>query len=162
LSLDKEAFIFFCQHAGASAEALKEGYKQYKKVYALNEEFVDVGNNIMHTVGPFYQGNISLEQVVAGVASLKDNHELKLKQQFEVLIQEKVITAGTKDDLLNQVVAFNSKQYVYFANNEFMNHELQELCDLVMKTAEAVQDYKFDCYKAMIVKQLESTNKIKQ
>jgi hypothetical protein len=155
LALDKESFTFFVEKSGSSSMAIKEKYQAYKTICAVEENYVRLATDIMNTVNPFFQGNVTLEQVVAGVGAIKENYEVELKRQFNFLVDEKMITAETRGDLLSKIVAFNGKHYTYFVNNQFLNNELNDLCDIVIKVAEEVSAKKFNCYKSLLEKQLE-------
>jgi hypothetical protein len=128
---------------------------QYKRIYNFYDEYVELANSIMKTVSPFFEGNVTLEQVVAAVTAIKENYEVKLKKQLGFLVAENMITSESKGDLLQKVESFNGKDYAYFMDNQFLNNELNELTDLVIKVAEALTAKKFDYYKAMLEKQLE-------
>lgn len=155
LSLDKEAFAFFYHKAGKRSGEIKDAYFHFQRLDRQYESYHNVASSIMTTVSPFFSGNVTVEDATSGVTALKENYEQKLKQMLQGFLDEKTITKELNEDLYNSVNHFNGTGYLYFINNEFQSNELNELCDLIVKVADELNNQKFKWYKKMLEEQLK-------
>ncbi len=152
--LDKEAFIFFYRNAKDRSREIKYGYLHFQSVSRECNEYLELANQILKITQPFYEGNLTIEQVNTGLAELKEA-EKKLKSSFSKLLEEKIVKIHSDKELFTKMNEFIAKNYLYFISNQFVVSELNELRDLSVKAYHAFNDFKFCVYKNLLEEQLE-------
>ena len=153
--LDKDAFIFFYQAAANNGEKVKKAYQQYNEISNENEEYVKVANNIMKNIAPFYQGGLTNQQIESIVGDLKSGDELKLKRILRDVLEKKIVTETSANDLFAKINQFLAGNYYYFVANDFQNNELNQLREIIIQLADEWNEYRFTYYKKMLELQLQ-------
>jgi Zn-dependent protease with chaperone function len=152
-TLDKEAYRFFLQKA-ADKEGIKNAYQSLRTLSLQYDSYVEGVNTLLKTINPFYEGNITLEQVNSIISTLKDQLEPALKKAYQQLMDEDLLTKENNGELYASLKTFAEKDYFYFVSGEFQNNELNELTGLAIKTAEHFHKQKFAAYKKLLETQL--------
>ncbi len=149
--LDREIFAYCYQHSGEK-ENMKSCFISYRAISEQYEKYVKPANLIMNTLEPFYSSKVTIEQVSAGISTLRDHYEKQLKRQFSECIDNGYF--NDNPELIEALRKFIPKKYYYFFDNQFRNEELEELTNLTIKTANALSESKYKCYKQFLVQQL--------
>jgi Zn-dependent protease with chaperone function len=153
-NLDMQAFAYFFKQGLASKERLIANFRAYQHITQVYDNFVEIVNKVLQTTNPFYSGGLTLEQIKSAVTSLKVTFEPNLKKAYLQLLEEQMITQQSNEALFIRIQAFTDKNYFYLTGNQYNNNELNELRDLSIATANALNTHKFNRYKKMIEGQL--------
>jgi hypothetical protein len=86
------------------------------------------------------------------IYTLKHEHEPEIKQKLNTLIEER---AFSKDpELLAKATKFINSNYAYFGTSSFFENELQTLHSLSNESWNAISNFMFAKFKAILEKQL--------
>ena len=149
--LDKLAFAFFAQRG--DKEHIIGLYKQFQVVTKRNDDLADIIRQLYLQVNIFY-GNPTLEEVEAALAKIAA-HEIIFKKELRLLITNDVINAASPGKLLEHVNKYVNSEYLYFADKEFKNDELDSLRQVIQGVIDEAEDSLFKTYKAMLEGQLK-------
>src|SRR4030095_4754539 len=100
------------------------------------------------------RGGISIEQVYGDVSAIKNNYEPHLKDALRRILELQLITTESNADLLQSIETFLQRDYVYFANDKFMNEELEHLVQIGVKVSDELSEVRFRRYKRLLEEQL--------
>jgi Zn-dependent protease with chaperone function len=155
---DKQAFTFFYKHANGQQETLKAHYTQFKTISEYLVEYLQVVDAVMNKLQPFYGSNLTLEEVYAAVAELKQEKEPALKGMLKKITDEQLITPETPHGLYDKILQFLDTQYVYFIDKAFQNDELNGIRQVSIDVLREMEALRFREYKKMLEGQLEIYN----
>ncbi|MEO7311258.1 MAG: M48 family metallopeptidase [Chitinophagaceae bacterium] len=153
--LDKKVFTFFYQHAGSEKESLRNNYVAYKTAGKKFDGYIETANQVVGKIQPFYQGNISINDVNALLNLLKEVHERNFKAGLRQMIFDNAITIATKGNLKSRVENYLQTDYVYFTADRFQNEELKELRKIVADVANELGEQRFRNFKKLLELQLK-------
>lgn len=151
--LDAEIFQYY-YNSSSQKETLINKVDAYKKISEDAAAYEEIGKQLIETILPFYHGQITYEQVIGAISTLKENHEKKLKQQLNYLQEIYFSKDNNYTAICNKIENFKTKDYVYFANEQFHNNELGEIYELTVESADAIMELKFKAHKDVLVQQL--------
>ncbi|MDX1938823.1 MAG: hypothetical protein SFU21_17000, partial [Flavihumibacter sp.] len=76
------------------------------------------------------------------------------KQQLNYLQEIYFSKDNNYTAICNKIENFKTKDYVYFANEQFHNNELGEIYELTLESADAIMELKFKAQKYVLVQQI--------
>lgn len=156
--LDKDVFVFFYHAAQSHGEQVKKAYLQYQEISKENEEYITVANNIINTTNPFYQGGLTNDQIESVIKNFKNSDELKFKRILQDVLQKKIVTENSGNDMFAKINQFLAGNYYYFVSSEFQDNELNLLREITVQLADEWNEYRFVYYKKMLELQLKYYN----
>lgn len=154
-TLDKTAFQFFLSRDNTNKDQLKTSYRHFQKDYDRTEEFVGLVNRLIARIRPLYTQKLTVGQVTQLIAQLKATEEAALKKAYNRILDEQILDENLLPSS-GDILSFLQKQYAYFVSGDFQNNELNDLTGLATKTAEQLNQLRFNAYKSMLELQAES------
>jgi Zn-dependent protease with chaperone function len=133
-----------------TADLFLKGWKDYMMLRKEVADFLVHINSTLELIAPFYSDeSLTHETVNAIIEELKLQHEPEFKFKLKRWLDE--CDFNGQESLYEQAVAFISKDYLYFANGEFMNSELDEYNQLSREIWEVVSLHKISCFKKLLI-----------
>jgi Zn-dependent protease with chaperone function len=148
-ALDKTAFQFFLSRDNINKDLLKTSYRHFQKTYDRTEEFVALVNRLIARIRPLYTQKLTVGQVTQLIAQLKATEEAALKKAYNRILDEQLLDENLLPSS-GDILSFLQKQYAYFISGNFQNNELNDLTGLATKTAEQLNQLRFNAYKSML------------
>ncbi|HTR29514.1 MAG TPA: M48 family metallopeptidase [Puia sp.] len=142
--LDKTALRFFFHRPDIDREKLVAAFCSFQAEDLRAREFTGVVTRLLNRIQPFYAGKVSLGKINDILRQLKSTEEAELKRAYNKLLDENILTSP------EEILAFVQKSYVYFHDNAFLNNELNELTGLARKTAEGLNQRRFQAYRSLL------------
>lgn len=138
-ALDRELLAWLMQEHAA-------GLPLYQKWNELSNRFDTTGQKVIEMLHAFYNTpGITLQQVEGDIAILKNTYEPALRILWKQLIDEKSLSENAP--LHTAIGSFLEKHYVYLANDQVMNEELNSLYQLINDTGIWLLRQKFAAFK---------------
>jgi hypothetical protein len=101
-------------------------------------------------MNPLYNEQLTLEQVQSITGKIKNEHEIKIRKEIKILLEQGFISKEKSESLYNDAESFLNKDYAYFANGQFINNELSRFRDIAIQTANAYHDHRFRQFKRLL------------
>ncbi|MCU0321382.1 MAG: M48 family metallopeptidase [Chitinophagaceae bacterium] len=152
--LDKTAFCFFYNQAGAQKDIVKNLYLELQQQSLKNQEFESHCQEIIHTISPLYNDGNTFDFINATIATLKHTHEPTLKKLINQMLVDTSLTNFILSDSKEQLESFIQNDFHYYQNNEFKNNELDELNKIINISITILNEKKFDLFKKLLNEQL--------
>jgi Zn-dependent protease with chaperone function len=149
--LDKQAFAFF-YHQSANGKIIKEKYLSFRSIHERTETYIELLKRINTMLLPFYNGTLSLDEILSIVNALKTKEEPEFKEHLRAFIIDGIIA----DDLLKRSEEFLNAEYIYFKDKSFLDDELNTFSALRIAVLEQVHEVRFKSYKSMLLAQLDA------
>ena len=156
--LDKETFIFFSSYV----TGLDTDYTALKTTSENAFAYTTLVNGLLDTMNRLYNEQLTLEQVQSITGKIKKEYEIKIKKEIKALLEQDFISKEKSESLYNDAASFLNKDYIYFANGQFINNELSSLRDIAIQTANAYHDHRFRQFKKLLEYQLSGYQKAMQ
>jgi Zn-dependent protease with chaperone function len=147
--LDQTIFRYFYGIAPlAEAEALKNAYTHYFEMRRNADAFADKANNMLTHLAPVYRGEtLSLDVINPLVLSLKEEHELSLKQDLQFWNATGAFDTDT--EVKSKVEKFAITNYQYFSGTSFIDNELVDLNEIVQCSWNCITNHVFSLFKTI-------------
>lgn len=152
--LDKAAFCFFYNQAGAQKDIVKNLYLELQQQSLKNQEFESHCQEIIHTISPLYNDGNTFDFINATIATLKHKHEPTLKKLINQMLVNASLLKFINNDSKEQLELFIQNNFYYYQDNEFKNNELDELNKIINISITILNEKKFDLYKKLLNEQL--------
>lgn len=156
-AIDKALYKAACHRALGKgmqhATLVQESLKKYCDMNSAAAAMFELCGTIMENITPFYNGNVSLDEVNSRVNVLRNDHEIQLKARLKELLSDQHIAAHLPGKLKADMEEFITKAHAYFMGNEFQNDELQNLIYICNEVTNVLGEIKWTAYKHLLVQQ---------
>ncbi len=153
--LDKEAFLFFYNHAEDPA-LLQQRYLSFLETKEFVSEYSTTSGEVIAIVQRIAQ-TVTLEQAAAEAQRLREIDTTVIKPALSRIFVGDILAKEANEAFYNRAADFLKSNYSYFLDNAFLEIEISGLFTLNTTISQILEHHLFATYKSLLEYQLRGS-----